>query len=167
MHRLYLLRHAKAGWAEPGMRDFDRPLDGRGRAEAEAIGRAMTANGFVPDLTLCSTAVRARETLTGVLLGADTGRVEFVEGLYSADAAGYLDIIRDGGTAGAIMVVGHNPMMEDLASALARDGDADARSRLAHGFPTSALAAIRLDEPLSQVGPGRGYLEAFLIPADL
>lgn len=167
MHRLYLLRHSKAGWAQPGMRDFDRPLDARGRVEAEAIGRAMTANGYVPDLTLCSTAIRARETLNGVLLGADTGRVEFVEGLYSADAAGYLDIIRDEGTAGAIMVIGHNPMIEDLASALARDGDAEARSSLAHGFPTSALAVIGHDEPLSELKPGKGYLEAFLIPAEL
>jgi len=127
----------------------------------------MTANGFVPDITLCSTAARARETLSGVLRGADTGRVEFVENLYSADAAGYLDIIRDEGSAGAIMVIGHNPMMEDLASALARDGDADARSSLARGFPTSALAVIRLDEPLSELRPGKGYLEAFLIPAEL
>src|SRR5438445_2481303 len=51
--RLYLLRHAKAGWALPGMRDFDRPLDASGRADAEIMGTAMRSRGYIPDLTLC------------------------------------------------------------------------------------------------------------------
>ncbi|RVB55078.1 histidine phosphatase family protein, partial [Mesorhizobium sp. M7A.F.Ca.CA.004.06.1.1] len=63
MSRLYLLRHAKAGWALPGMRDFDRPLDASGRSDAEMMGAAMRSRLYVPDRTLCSNAKRAKETL--------------------------------------------------------------------------------------------------------
>ena len=66
MDRLFLLRHARAGWALPGVRDFDRPLDATGQAEAEATGEAMRTSGYIPDVTLCSNARRARETLAGV-----------------------------------------------------------------------------------------------------
>ena len=86
--KLYLLRHAKAGWALPGTRDFDRALDPSGIADAEAIGTAMRANGYVPDLTLCSGALRARETLGGIASHTDTGRVLYFDKLYSEDAAG-------------------------------------------------------------------------------
>ena len=95
MSTLYLLRHAKAGWAQPGMRDFDRPLDASGVKDAEKIGLVMRDRGYGPDLTLCSTALRARQTLEGVAAHADTGRVRFLETLYSADAAGYLSIIHE------------------------------------------------------------------------
>ncbi len=71
MARLFLLRHAKAGWAQPGMRDFDRALEPSGAADAEAMGEAMRTHGYVPDLTLCSTAARARQTLEGVAGRAD------------------------------------------------------------------------------------------------
>ena len=66
-----------------------------------------------------------------------------------------------------MLVVGHNPMMEDLAMALSGDGDEKARSALVAGFPASALAVIRFANDLSQTAPGKGYLEAFFTPADL
>ena len=166
MSRLFLLRHAKAGWAAPGMRDFDRPLDDTGLADAEAVGRTMRAQDLVPDLTLCSNAARARQTLEGVAAGADTGRVRFLDALYSEDAAGYLSIIRQHGSAGALLVIGHNPMMEDLAMAMAANGEQAARSALAQGFPTSGLAVIRFDGGLPEAEPERGYLEAFLTPSE-
>lgn len=167
MGKLYLLRHAKAGWALPGVRDFDRPLDATGIADAEATGTAMRANGYVPELTLCSNARRARETLEGLAGHADTGRVVFTDDLYSADAAGYFDKIRENGRHGSILVIGHNPMMEDLAMAVSGDGDEAAIHTLQTGFPTSGLAVIRFDGELSGAELGQGYLEAFLTPADL
>lgn len=165
MSRLLLLRHAKAGWALPGMRDFDRPLDATGVADAEATGAAMRASGYVPELTLCSNARRARETLEGIAGSTDTGRVIFTDDLYSSDAAGYLDKIRENGRHSSILVIGHNPMMEDLAMAVSGDGDPSAHETLEHGFPTSGLAVIRFDDGLANAAPGKGYLEAFLIPA--
>jgi phosphohistidine phosphatase len=165
--RLFLLRHAKAGWAAPGMRDFDRPLDASGVADAEATGVAMRACGYVPDLTLCSNARRARETLEGIAGHADTGRVLFSDALYSEDAAGYLSIIRGNGGAGSLLVIGHNPMMEDLAMAMAGTGEESARATLNSGFPTSGLAVIRFEGSLADAAPGGGHLEGFLTPADL
>lgn len=167
MSRLYLLRHARAGWAKPGMRDFDRPLDEQGMADAEAMGLAMRAAAYVPDITICSNATRARQTLEGIAGNADTGRVIFTDKLYSEDAAGYLDLIQANGCAGSVLVVGHNPMMEDLATAVAGDGEEAARLTLAAGFPTTGLAVIRFPGGLTKAQPGTGYLEAFFTPTDL
>jgi len=166
LNRLYLLRHAKAGWALPGMRDFDRPLDEAGRGDAEATGMAMRAGGYVPDVTLCSNALRARETLAGIAGHTDTGRVRFFDSLYVDDASGYLATIRSNGSLGSILVIGHNPMMEDLAFAIAGDGDPAAKAILAYGFPTSGLAVVRFDGSLAEAAPGAGYLEAFFTPAE-
>jgi phosphohistidine phosphatase len=163
--RLYLLRHAKAGWALPGMRDFDRPLEASGIADAEATGQAMRSAGFVPDVTLCSAAVRCRQTLEAVALQADTGRVQFLETLYADDASGYLATIRNQSSAGSLLVIGHNPMIEDLAIALAGEGDRMALAALELGFPTSGLAVLRFDAELARTEPGAGYLENFLAPS--
>ncbi len=167
MSRLYLVRHAKAGWAQPGVRDVDRPLHASGIADAEALGAAMLARGYVPDLTLCSSARRTRQTLEGLAGRIDTGKVLFFDTLYSEDATSYLRLIRDKGKAGSLLVIGHNPMMEDLAMAVSGDGEETARAMLGHGFPTSGLAIIRFDGNLDEAAPGAGYLEAFLTPADL
>lgn len=170
MSKLFLLRHAKAGWAEPGMRDFDRPLDSTGKADAEATGAAMRACGYTADLILCSAARRARETLDGLFRHAaiDHGRVSFMDALYSEDAAGYLTIVHEYGRDHAsVLVIGHNPMMEDLAMAISGDGEDHARGAMIGGFPTSGLAVIRFNGSLADVAPGKGYLEAFFTPADL
>ena len=148
------------------MRDFDRPLEASGRADAEAIGKAMCRRGFIPDLTLCSTAVRARQTLEGVAAHADTGRVVFLEQLYSQDASGYLAAVQAHGVAGSLLVIGHNPMAEDFAVALTGSGDEGARAILGGGFPTSGLAVIAFDGSLADAVPGSGRLEAFLTPGD-
>lgn len=166
MARLYLLRHAKAGWAEPGMRDFDRPLDRTGTEDAVATGVAMRANHFRPDLVICSSARRARETLDAIAASIDVGRTLYTDGLYSTDASGYVDIVREAPLAETLLLVGHNPMMEDVAFALSGDGEVGATASLAAGFPTSGLAVIRFPGPLSEAAPGTGYLELFLTPLD-
>lgn len=167
MSRLFLLRHAKAGWAAPGMRDFDRPLEPVGRTDADAVGIAMAARAYMPDLVLCSSAKRARETLEWVARHTGEGRIVFADDLYSTDAAGYVDFIRKTADGNAVLVVGHNPMMEDVAMALSGDGDEHAMNMLGSGFPTSALAVISFAGDLTGTAPGKGYLEAFVTPADL
>ena len=164
MSRLLLLRHAKAVWADPGERDFDRRLKRSGHEDSKSIGRQLKAKGLVPDRVLCSTARRARETWEGVaeIIGAMEDRVTYLDGLYSSDAAGYLEIAREAPPAETLMLVGHNPMMEDLAETLTGDGDAQARAILAAGFPKSGLAVISFDGPLADAAPGKGRLEAFL-----
>lgn len=167
MSRLFLLRHAKAGWAEPGMRDFDRPLEPLGRTDADSIGAAMKAASYIPDLTLCSSAKRARETLDWVARHTGDARIVYTDQLYSTDAAGYVDFIREAADGEAVLLVGHNPMMEDVTMALSGDGDDMAKAMLGSGFPTSALAVIRFPGKLAEAAPGKGFLEAFLTVADL
>lgn len=166
MHRLFLLRHAKAGWAAPGMTDFDRQLSASGIADAEALGRRMRQTGLLPDIVLCSTARRAVQTFDRVAstLFTDAPRAIYLEKLYNSDATNYVAAIRRAQPGRALLVVGHNPMMEDLAFALPADGDANAMRLAAAGFPTCGLAVLRFDDPLAALAPGTGHLQAFLKP---
>ncbi|MCO5065907.1 MAG: histidine phosphatase family protein [Rhizobiaceae bacterium] len=166
MATLYLLRHAKAGWALPGVRDFDRPLDETGHRDSEEMGEVMAVNGYVPDLTLCSGALRARQTLAGIAARSDTGKVIFSDVLYMTDAAGYLDLIREHGNASALLIIGHNPMMEDLALAVSGDGDEAAKASLNAGFSTAGLAVISFENGLDKAAPGKGRLDAYIMPGD-
>lgn len=167
MAKLYLLRHAKAGWAQPGMCDFDRPLDATGREEAAMTGDVMRKCGYQPDLTLCSKARRAQETLEGIADSLDIGRVILLEALYTEDAAFYLETVRAYGHFGSILVIGHNPMMEDLTLAISCDGEPGALDTLNHGFPTAGLAVLKFEGNLEEAGPGKGYLQAFLTPVSV
>ncbi len=166
MNRLYLLRHAKAGWALPGMGDFDRPLNDRGRSDALALGVRLHRLGHHVERSVCSAARRCRETLELVAQGVDVGVVSHDEALYSADAAGYLAEIRRHGGVDSLMIVGHNPIMEDLAQALAGSGGKKVLAALAGGFPTCGLAIMRFPKGLANAGPAEGEVEAFLTPSN-
>ena len=97
MSRLFLLRHAKAGWAEPGMRDFDRPLEPLGRTDADAIGAAMRASVLYPGPgPLLVRQAGARNVRLGRSAYRQR-RVVYSDSLYSTDAAGYVDFIRADG----------------------------------------------------------------------
>lgn len=166
MGRLYLLRHAKAAWAEPGGRDFDRALAAAGWDEAETIGGAMRDSGYLPQTVVCSPARRAVETWQGVAqaLGQKASDALMSQSLYGSDATAYLTIMRNNGDAEALLIVGHNPMIEDLAFAHARNGDEEARGRLARGFPTAGLAVFDFARPLYEASPRDASLVAFVTP---
>lgn len=166
MLQLLLLRHAKSSWSDPSLADFDRPLNARGRDAAPTMGAVMAEQGIVPQRIICSTAQRARETLALVLphLSADM-EVTFTRRLYDADGEGYLKAVQSGGTANTLMLVGHNPAMEDAAMVLAPSGDEEALNRLRDKYPTCGLAVIAFDAPRwSETGPGGGRLAAFHTP---
>lgn len=170
MPRLFLLRHAKSSPAGPGQKDFDRPLNSRGRVAAAAVGRFMADSGFLPDRILCSPAMRTRETLDHVrpFLPDDT-HVDYVRELYESSAEGMFRVIADH-AAGAerLLVVGHNPSMHMLARALSHDGDPDLIDQLRAKYPTAALAAIDLPGGnWSAIRPGGGQLVAHVTPEDL
>ena len=167
MVRILLLRHARAGWAAPGMRDYDRPLEDSGRIDARAIGQAMRHRGYSPAKTICSGAMRARETLVGLTGSLELRDISYSDGLYETDANGYLAMIRSAGDVESVLLVGHNPMMEDTGLALSGNGEADALELLSGGFPTAGLAVIRMDSPLAHAELGKGYLEDFLTPANI
>nr|WP_297270384.1 histidine phosphatase family protein [Mesorhizobium sp.] len=164
MSRLLLLRHARAAWAEPGMRDFDRPLDATGRADADAMGAVMAREGVVPERVICSSARRARETWDAVMRHVPVTDTIVTDQLYITDATGYLNFIRDNDAVDSLLIVGHNPMIEDVCFALARDGRDEATGARANGFPTCGLAVIDFDGGFGVVAPSRGFLEAFYTP---
>lgn len=169
MSRLYLLRHAVAAWPQPGMRDFDRPLEPAGVEDARKLGPVMRKRHFVADRTLCSTALRARQTWTEIAagLGIDPDTATFTHELYHSDIGTYSELITEAAGDGSLMIVGHNPMLEDVALALAGEGEPDARRALRAGFAACGLAVIDFDGPIHNARPDAGYLRVFLRPQDL
>lgn len=165
MSRLFLLRHAKAIWAQPAMKDFDRPLDEEGKASLDELSKAMKLSGLLPDRIVLSASRRTRETAFGLLdrLGID---VEMIidQTIYSGGAGEYLQAIKNNSSSGQLMLVGHNPSIEDLALALSGGGAPQSMAQLETGFPTAALATITFDSPLSGIALKQGFLESFLIP---
>lgn len=162
---LYLLRHAHAVH-DPRYADFDRPLTAEGRREAAEIGALMAARGDHPARILCSTAQRTRETLTGVLgaLGHDCW-IELTRHIYDASDESLLDLIREQSDTPSLLLIGHNPGLEQLARALAGAGDESLRCKLGAKFPPGALAVIEFDEvSWHEVQPGKGRLVSFDLP---
>lgn len=147
MKYLYLLRHAKSAWDTPGHRDKERPLAPRGRKACRTLGRFLAKLDPPPDEVLCSTAVRARETWEG---SATAGRLEwavsFRDDLYLASTDQLLRIVRNAPDShGALMLVGHNPGLEEFSRALAGpESDRKALARLIEKYPTGGFAAFEV-----------------------
>ena len=145
MKTLWLLRHAKASPGADGQADRDRPLNARGREAAERIGRHLAARGVRPDLVLCSPSLRTRETIE--LVARQLGpalAIEFEEELYLAsDRTLREQVARASDDLASLLLVGHNPGLEQLALGLGVRGDAHALDRIREKFPTGALAEFR------------------------
>jgi phosphohistidine phosphatase len=116
MKTLLLLRHAKSSWDHPELHDHDRPLNKRGKKEAPIVGKYLKENELVPDLILSSTARRARDTAQAVLEESGfSGEIDQRQDLYLSDVACYIDILRSlPDDASRVLVVGHNPDLEEL-----------------------------------------------------
>ncbi|HEU4547421.1 MAG TPA: histidine phosphatase family protein [Microlunatus sp.] len=165
-HTLYLLRHAKSSWAEP-LRDHERPLDARGVRDARAAGRLLAGQGWRPDLVLCSTAVRTRQTWQhAVHAGAEAGEVRYVDDIYEASAARLLGLVQLAEeTVGSLMLIGHGPGLPGLAEGLgARPEPRAAWARLDEKYPTAGLTVLRLSGPWATASPGEAELVAFEVP---
>jgi phosphohistidine phosphatase len=168
MKTLTLLRHAKSAWDDPVARDFDRPLNTRGRRAAQTIGREMRSQGLMFDQVIASPAVRVVETLDDVSIGY--GRAfdaTFDKRIYLASTDTLLDVIHGAADAtGRLLIVGHNPGLERLALLLTREGDL--RAEVAVKYPTATLAEIELPvERWAEVSEEIGTLSRFIRPRDL
>jgi phosphohistidine phosphatase len=144
--RLYLVRHAHAAWAGPGVSDFERPLDDRGRSEARDIAEQAMLAGFVPAAIITSPARRCRETTAALLDVFRALRPIEDRQLYSDGPDAYFAHVRSHAANSSLMLVGHNPMIEAVAHHLARPSDVMAPLGL--GYPTAGLLALDLDLPL-------------------
>lgn len=175
MRRLMLLRHAKSSWDHMDLDDADRPLAPRGLAAAPLLGRYISHEGLLPDLVLCSSATRARQTWDLVSAEWDQAdktilpRLEMRPSLYLASQTELHSIIRRiDDDIGLIMIIGHNPGMEQLAARLVSQGDPRGLKQMAKKFPTAALAVIRFSiDHWSALTPGQGKLDSFVRPKDL
>lgn len=165
--RLVVLRHAKSAWP-PDVPDHDRPLGTRGRRDAPAAGRWLREAGHTPDLVICSTSRRTRETwelAAEALAAAPPAPVRLDERVYAATARALLDVLREApDDAGTLLLVGHNPGVQDLVLRLTGEARADALRRAADKFPTSALAVLTWTAPWSVLAPERACLEDFAVP---
>jgi phosphohistidine phosphatase len=170
VRRLFVLRHAKSDWGEAGLADHDRRLAPRGHRGATLLAAHFTQAHVAPDVVLCSTARRARETfeLVQPALPSSTP-VYFERGLYGAGPDEMLERLREvPDEDGSVMLVGHNPGLEMLVLALARSGDPALVDRVETKFPTAALATIDLAvDHWTDVHAGTGTLVAFVTPRDL
>ena len=163
MDRLILLRHGEAEAGSETGGDFGRRLTGRGREASAAVASALADVGLIPDLALVSAAVRTRETwaaMSGLLPGCE---VRFEEGLYLAEVPEMQRQVRSAGAASVVLLVGHNPGLQELAEALMVEasGPSDTLSRIRSGFPTSAAVAFAFD------ANGRPTFDGFFQPDPL
>ena len=160
--RLLLWRHAKASSADPRQRDDQRPLTSRGERNAVAVAAALLAEP--PELVLCSSARRARQTLAAAESVWSTPATLLVEpGLYLAEPLALLERLSQvEEETPSVLVVGHQPGLEELVRLLVDDGDPLALTTFAQGFPTAALADLRLEIPSwREIGAGHAFLTAF------
>lgn len=167
MKTLTLLRHAKSGWDDPTLRDVDRPLNDKGRRAARAVGRYMAREAMVFDRVLASPAKRVAETLSAVEAAFGRALDATVDKrLYLASPEQIMDLVGGAGDAARhVLVVGHNPGLEELVLDLAASGEA--RCEVELKFPTASLAQLCWEGGWTSPGSGGATLTRFTRPRDL
>ena len=167
MMTLTLFRHAKSSWEMAGLDDSERPLNARGMAAAPMMGNFVREQGLIPELVLCSTAVRTRKTLE--LASAEwqpEPKKKYEAALYLAEPFDLLERIRK--TPKSIkhlMLVGHNPGLQILAIELIGEGDPELVRAISTKLPTSGVIVVTFDvKTWTDVGPGKGSLMHFATP---
>lgn len=167
MKRLGLLRHAKSDWDDMSLRDFDRGLNSRGRKGAALMGDHIRDQGGKWDLILASPAERVKRTLEASGLDMPA---QFDEQAYLADSATLMQLLAaTEDSAGAVLMMGHNPGLQELALDLVAPEAEDALfNEVMQKYPTAAFAVLELDiENWADVAAGCGKLVHFARPRDL
>ncbi|MDZ4737117.1 MAG: histidine phosphatase family protein [Rhodospirillaceae bacterium] len=170
MKRLYLLRHAKSSWDDPDGSDFERSLSKRGRSAAPSIGRFIESEGLTPRLVLCSTARRTRETCVLVSAGwTPPPEIQFEDALYLAAPETIRSLLAAlPANADQVMVIGHNPGIQTLASELGGGDRSEDMQRLRGKYPTGGLAVFDLDiDRWRDIGTAKATLRRFIAPREL
>lgn len=171
MKTVLLLRHAKSAWGDPGLADHERPLNRRGEHAAEVMADHIVRKGLRPDIILCSTALRTRQTLAPLLQRLDNPvpPIALEKGLYLASEAALLARLQAlPDDVGIALLIGHNEGIGELGGALAGDGPADLLQALRSKFPTGALAILQAPiQQWARLALGSARLTAFVRPRDL
>lgn len=142
MKRLILMRHAKSSWADPGQRDHDRPLNGRGQRASAAVGTWLKTQGYLPGLALVLSARRCQETWEGVVGAIGPAPTSVLPELYHAEADDILTALRAVAGAETVLILGHQPGVGEFAARLVatppEDPDFDR-------YPTAATTVIEFE----------------------
>jgi len=159
---LLILRHAKSSWKEPILSDHDRPLNNRGKRDAPRMGILVRREELVPDLIITSSAMRARKTADAVAnYSGYGGELQIANSFYLAGPESYIEVLSElGDKYQRVMVVGHNPGMEELLEELTDVNERVVTAALAH-------VSLPIDEWRQLDDSVRGTLEGFWIPRDL
>jgi phosphohistidine phosphatase len=168
---LIVMRHAKSSWSDKSLDDQSRPLSKRGVKAAPLMGRTLSERRLVPDHVACSPAKRTRETLR-LVLGALEAKpsIEYADELYAfGDGGPYLNCIRrQARPTGTLMVVGHNPSVQNLCMSLCSGSRGPDFDSLARKFPTAGVAVISFAvDQWKAIEPGTGSLDLFVTPRGL
>jgi phosphohistidine phosphatase len=161
MKTLLLLRHAKSSWKDPSVADFERPLNDRGRKAAELVGNFIASQNVTIDLVISSPAVRARQTIERLLRAASRSpELRFDQRVYEASATRLLEIISQiEEDRKSVLLVGHNPGMEELLSLLVG---------IEQHMPTASLAKVVLSgKKWEKILAEKGVLESFVRAKEL
>ena len=169
MKTLTLLRHAKSDWNDPAQRDFDRGLNARGKRAAALIGGYLRSGNAMFDHVVASPAVRVVETLEQVEIGyGRTLAPLWDRRIYLASAVTLLDVVQEAPAEAAhVLLVGHNPGLEDLALWLVPESDDPPRVALEVKYPTATIAEISFAGEWATLAGGSGRLTRFVRPRDL
>ena len=162
---LIAVRHAKSSW-DHDVEDHDRPLSARGRRDADALGRLLAQQALTPDLVLCSTAARTRETWERAqAVGVTAGEVRLVRGVYHAWVPELVRLLRETpDELSTVLLLGHSPGIPDLVEHICVRTDSADWAQLDQKYPTSGLAVVRLPGPWSELGSSSADLVSFAIP---
>ena len=170
MKTLTLLRHAKSGWDDKVARDVDRPLNGKGKRAAACVGRHWRDLHLGFDHVVASPAVRVHETIAELASGYGESIVPVVDRrIYLASAVTLLDVIHElPEGADRVLMIGHNPGLEDLVLMLVPDKASDAlRDTVEEKFPTASTAELTFDGAWADVAQNKATLTRFIRPRDL
>ncbi|MBP9122376.1 MAG: histidine phosphatase family protein [Ignavibacteriaceae bacterium] len=164
MKTIYLVRHAKSDWDDPSIRDFDRPLNKRGKNNAPAMGKLLKQQGIIPELVITSTAMRAKTTaeLVTAEIGIKPDKMVYEKELYLASAQEIFLLIKETPPEyNSVMIVAHNPGITELLNRLTGGNNFVAN------IPTCGVAELQFEGEWIKLASGKCLLEKFLVPKEV
>ena len=167
MKSLFILRHAKSSWAQPGLSDIERPLNKRGIAQVVNLNKWWKRQTTLPGNILCSPATRTQETYRGLQSALAEASLEISPPLYNGMVDTYLEALwtQDAET---VLLIGHNPTCDELTRYLTKPSSPAAEKLMAHHFGTATMAVFEFDvDKWSDISQASGLLTEFVRPRDL
>ncbi len=164
MKSLHLLRHAKSSWKDPDLNDHDRPLSERGRRAAKMMAAYLRRSKIEPDLVICSTAMRAQQTLDPIAKAKKPPKVILEREICGGQQALWEQLWNLPESAKSVLVIGHNPALHDLALELVQADSNKLLPSAGEKFPTGAMASFRFDGAWKALEPHGAVLASFITP---